>query len=178
MMDNNKKQRLEEAIVSIRRVYGEDALRPLGDAAATSTLSHLSTGFGVLDRALGIGGLPKRHLTHVTGVPTSGAMTLAYKVLAQAAGEAVAVVDLPQTFDADYAVRCGVDAAALVLIQPSSLHHSLETLTGLLDTAAAAILAPDPRMGKLRVDNAVLNRLMTALHQSSCVLLLVEQVGT
>src|SRR5438477_11876162 len=105
MTDNNKKQRLEEAIVSIRRAYGEAALRPLGDAAAISTLSHLSTGFGILDQALGIGGLPKGHLTHVSGVPTSGAMTLAYKVLAQAAGEAVVFVDLSQTFDADYAVR-------------------------------------------------------------------------
>src|SRR5215831_12776835 len=132
-MNSDKKQRLEEAIISIRREFGEDALRPFADPGAKSEIAHLSTGFAVLDRALVIGGLPKGFLTQISGIPTSGAMTLACKVLAHAMGEAVVCMDLPRTFDADYAARCGVDTENLLLIQPPSLDHALETLTTLVD---------------------------------------------
>lgn len=173
----DKKQRLEEAIVAIRRVYGEDALRPLADAAASSAVAHLSTGFAGLDRALGIGGLPKGHLTQVSGIPTSGAMTLACKVLAQALGEAVVCIDFMHTFDVDYAARCGVDTDNLLLIHPASLDHALETLTTLVDTAAAALLILEPVDRKTRVPTAGLNRLMSALHRSDCALILIERTG-
>ena len=181
-MPDKQRRRLEEAIASIRRAYGENALRLLEDANRQSSVAHLSTGFALLDRRLNIGGLPKGHLTHVSGMPTSGAMTLAFKVLAQAVGEAVIYVDLPQTFDVDYAVRCGVDETALALIEPESLHQAFETLVGLIDTAAAVILVPHPQQEKEeekeKIDSADVHRLMTALHRSQCVLILVERIGT
>ncbi len=177
-MSDEKKQRLEEAIVAIRRAHGPDALRPLGDAGKPPSVSYLSTGLAALDWALGTGGLPKGHLTQVSGIPTSGAMTLAYKVLAQAVNEAVVCVDIPHTFDADYAARCGVDTANLVLIQPPSLDQALETLTTLVDTAAAATLVLNGAEKTHRPDQAVLNRLLSALHRSRCALILVERAGT
>ncbi|MEP7288611.1 MAG: hypothetical protein ABI947_22895 [Chloroflexota bacterium] len=177
-MNKDKKQRLEEAIVAIRREYGEEVLRPLGDSGAESAVPHLSTGFATLDRALGIGGLPKGHLTQLSGIPTSGAMTLACKVLAQATGEAVVCIDLSRTFDVDYAARCGVATDNLLLIQPPTLDHALETLTALVDTAAAVVLVMDTVEGKRRVNTPALKRLMAALHRSRCALLLVERAGT
>jgi RecA/RadA recombinase len=181
-MAHKNQRRLEEAIASIRRTYGENALRLLEDTNTNWAVAHLSTGFALLDRRLNIGGLPKGHLTHVSGIPTSGAMTLAFKVLAQAAGEAVIYVDLPQTFDEDYAVRCGIDETALALIEPESFHQALEALIGLVDTAAAVVLVPNPQqeneVQNEKIDSADLHRLMTALHKSQCVLILVERVGT
>ncbi len=177
-MNEEKKQRLAEALVAIRRTYGPDALHQLGEANAPTSVPSLSTGFAVLDWALGIGGLPKGHLTQVSGIPTSGAMTLACKVLAQAVDEAGVWVDLPQTFDADYAARCGVDTANLVLIQPPSLDQALEMLATLVNTAAAAVLMLDTTAKKPRVDQAAFNRLLSALHRSRCALILVEQAGT
>lgn len=177
-MNKIKKQRLEETINSIRREYGEDALRPLGDSGAGSVVPHLSTGFAALDRALNIGGLPKGHLTQISGIPTSGAMTLACKTLAQARGEAVVCVDLPCTFDVDYAARCGVDTDNLALIQPTSLDQALENLIALVDTAAAAVLILDTGESKRRVSTPALNRLMSALHRSGCALMLIERAGT
>src|SRR6266849_4671535 len=174
-MNKDKKQRLEEAIVAIRREYGQDAVHSLGDSRAESSIPHLSTGFAMLDRALGIGGLPRGHLTQLSGIPTSGAMTLAYKVLAQATSEAVVCIDLRHTFDADYAARCGVDTDNLVLIQPSSVNPALETLTALVDTAAAAVLVLDSTETKQHIDTAAFNRLLSALHRSRCALMVVEQ---
>jgi hypothetical protein len=175
---DTRQQRLEQAIASIQHEYGEDTLRPLGKPGMKGVIPHLSTGFALLDRELGIDGLPKGHLTRITGTDTSGEMTLAYKVLAQAAGEAVVYVDLSETFDEDYAVRCGVDIAALAHIEPKSLHQALETLTKLVKTAAVAILVPDTQQDSAGIDSADLNRLITALHKSQCVLILVEPVGT
>src|SRR5258708_8423486 len=140
-MSSDKKQRLDQALGTIRREWGEDALRRGSDAEQRSALPHIPTGFASLDHALGIGGLPLGQLTQVRGQATSGAMTLACKVLAQASGEALVYVDLAQTFDADYAARCGVDTASLLVIQPQSLDHALEALTTLVDTAAVAVLA-------------------------------------
>ena len=177
-MTSTKRQRLDEAIAAIRHEWGEAALRQLGDPAERSTIAHLSTGFARLDEALGIGGLPKAHLSQLSGIPTSGATTLACKVLAQAVGEAAVVVDVPQTFDADYAARCGVNTASLLLIQPDSLAHALETLTALVDTAAVAVLALDTSESKRRVDPAALRRLVSALHRSSCVLIVLERSGS
>src|SRR5579862_2821645 len=126
-MNKDKKQRLEEAVAAIRHAYGEEALRPLGDSRTKEAVPHISTGFASMDQALGIGGLPKEHLTQMAGIPTSGAMTLAWKVLAQAVNEAVVCIDLPGTFDMDYAARCGVAIDNLLLIQPGSLDQALET---------------------------------------------------
>src|SRR5262249_18319163 len=138
------------------------------------TVPHLSTGFVALDRKLVIGGLPKGHLTRITGTDTSGERTLAYKVLAQAAGEAVVYVDPGQTFDQGYAVRCGVDMSVVAHIEPKSLHQALETLTKLVKTAAAAILVPGTQQDSAGIDSADFSRLITALHKSRCVLILVE----
>ena len=45
-------------------------------------------------------GIPRGHLTHLQGTATSGATTLAYKLLAQAIAEPIIYIDLPHTFDA------------------------------------------------------------------------------
>src|SRR5262249_13628663 len=75
-------------------------------------------------------------------------------------------------------VRCGVDETALLLVQPASLSHALEALTVLVDTAAVAVLVLDLKQGKQHIDDAALNRLVTALHRSNCLLILVEHGET
>src|SRR5262249_43100693 len=98
--------------------------------------------------------------------------------VAQARDEAVVCVDLPGTFDVDYAVRCGVDTDNLALIQPHSLDHALESLLALVDTAAAALFILDAGETKPHITISALNRLMSALHRSGCALMLVERAGT
>jgi recombination protein RecA len=177
-VDSEKQQRLNESLAALRQEWGEAVVRRLGDAGTHSPVAHRPTGFVLLDKALDVGGIPVGQLTHLCGTPTSGATTLAYKILGQASSEAVVYVDCPHTFDADYAARCGVDTANLLLIQPLSVDHALESLYALVDTAAVAVLALDPRKQKLRLDRAALRRLMTALHRSRCALVVVEPMST
>jgi len=177
-MTTEQKRRLDEAVVAIRRDWGQDAVHQFTESDKSSGIPHIPTGFPLLDRALGIGGIPRGHLTEVCGIPTSGAMTLAYKIMAQAAGEALVYLDLAHSFDADYAARCGVDVANLLLIQPRVVDPALETLTSLANTAAVAVLALDGHERKQRVDTAVLNRLVSALRHSNCALIVVERTQT
>ena len=177
-MTNDKKRRLDEAVVAIRREWGSDALRQFTDREKASGIPHIPTGFHKLDQALKIGGIPKSHITRFSGIPTSGAMTLAYKVLAKAAGEALVYLDFAHTFDADYAARCGVDIANLVLIHPKAVDSALEALTNLAGTAAVAVLALDALERKQRVEATVLNRLLSALRRSNCALIVVERAET
>ncbi len=175
-MDNNKQQRLDEALASIQHAWGEPALRRLGEI--TPGRSHLSTGFDRLDEALGIGGIPKGYLTHLSGTPTSGATTLACKLLAQARGEAAVCVDLARTFDTDYAARCGVEVDSLLIIRPNGFDQALEPLSALLEKTAAAVLLLNARSIPHPFDTAALHRLITTLHRSNCPLIVVEPAPT
>src|SRR5215470_17117093 len=103
-MPSLKQQRLNLTIDTLRERFGDAAIRRLETTQKDDAVPHISTGFPALDRALGIGGLPKGQISHISGVPTSGATTIALKTLAQARDEAVVYVTLSPTFDADYAV--------------------------------------------------------------------------
>src|SRR5262249_52392525 len=157
---------LDRAALALRRAYDEGVLRLPGDQGAEDSLPHLSTGFPRLDRALGIGGLPKGHLSQISGRPTSRGRTLACRAPGPAVAEAVRWIDLPGPVYSDYAARWGVDMANLLLVQPSSLTSALDPLAGLLETAAAGALVLDSAKGKWRMDTAALGRLLTALHRS------------
>src|SRR5258708_4681523 len=102
---------LETVISGIQQRWGPDILRVFGKPDAATEVPHIATGFAALDRALGIGGVPRGHITEILGAPTSGMSTLAFRIVANAhaAGDMAVYVDPGKTFDADYAVRCGID---------------------------------------------------------------------
>ena len=82
-----KRQKLEMAVAHIHRRFGHRSLvkgRLPTAASAASPVPHIPTGFPRLDRALGIGGLPKGRVSELVGLPTSGKTTLALKFLVQA----------------------------------------------------------------------------------------------
>lgn len=111
------KRRLEKTVAALQERFGAHSVRRPGEAPPGP--DRLPTGFTLLDNALG-GGLPRGRLTEVVGAPTSGVATLVLKIAAQAqaAGEMVVWLDLEQTFDPDYAARCGVVLEQLLLVRP------------------------------------------------------------
>ena len=80
----------------------------------------IPTQIATLDRALG-GGVPRGALTHFISVSTLGANAIALRVIAGAhlAGELAVYGDLSDTFDIDYALRCGMSLRAVLLAQPN-----------------------------------------------------------
>jgi len=117
-------------VAAIQARWGQRALQPGTLAfAAGESMPVISTSFPRLDRALdGCGGIPRGRITEILGMPTSGVITLALKIVAtaQAQGNLVAYVDLGGTFDPDYAVRCEVSLSHLLLIRPTTGIEGLE----------------------------------------------------
>jgi recombination protein RecA len=136
---------LQQIVATIQRRWGARALRILGASATEQTIPVVTTGFAAINRALGIGGLPRGRLTELLGTPTSGMTTLALTVLAcaQANGDLTGYVDLSRTFDAEYAALLGVDLAALLLVRPPSAADALEIIHALVASGGVGVLLVD-----------------------------------
>jgi recombination protein RecA len=143
-VDRDRAARLQPLIAAIQRRWGVHALRCGGQAPA-GALPALPSGFPALDAALGIGGLPRGRLTELLGAATSGKTTIALHALAaaQARGERVGYLDLPATFDPEYAAWCGVDLPALLLIRPQTPPDALDLLPPLVASGLGMLLVDD-----------------------------------
>lgn len=164
------------AVAAIQRRWGPQALHRLGQAATTAEIPHIPTGFPALDKALGIGGIPRGRVTEILGVPTSGMATLALKLIAsaQAAGDVAAYIDLSFTFDPDYAARCGVNPEKLLLVRPHNGDEALEIFYSLVASRGAGLLVFDSvshmiaESHALQTLSTILRRLTGTLAQSPC----------
>ena len=93
----------------------------------------LSTGFRSLDKALGIGGLPRGKITELISpesLSSSGALLLAAGIAArvQRKQQIVTILDMGRYFDPWQAERCGLIAPQLLLTRPQTVFEALTTL--------------------------------------------------
>jgi recombination protein RecA len=173
-----RERRLATVVVNLQQRYGASAIQKASEMARAKPVFALSTSFPDLDAALGIGGLPRGRLTEFLGTPTSGIATLALKVTAtaQAEGDTAAYIDLGYTFDPDYAARCGVNPARLLLVRPQSGSEALEIVYSLVAGGGVGVLVFDSVSHLLAESSspqamaALLPRLASALAGSACAL--------
>lgn len=178
-MSSGKRKRLESTVAAIQQRWGTKALYRAERASLDAQVPHIPTGFPTLDKALGIGGIPRGRLIELLGAPTSGMVTLALKIMAnaQAAGDVAAYVDLGSTFDPDYAARCGINLAKLLLVRPRTGQEALEIIQSLIASRGIGVLAfnsithliADPRGAQTL--SAALRQLPSTLAKSSCALI-------
>lgn len=97
MSEADNKRRAEQAIAGLNASLGRRMVQPA--QRLVETIPVVSTTFPPLDAALGLGGIPRGHLTEIVGNPTSGIVTLALKILTtiQQGGERVVYLDLAAT---------------------------------------------------------------------------------
>ena len=140
-----KWRKLESAVLDVQRRWGPMALRKLERSPTQTTVPHIPTGLSSLDRALGIGGVPRGRITELLGASTSGKTTLANIVVAHAqrTGSVGAYVDLSQTFDPHYAAKCGIDLHDLLIVQPYSGEEALEMAISLIAGGSVSVLVFD-----------------------------------
>jgi recombination protein RecA len=81
-----------------------------------------------LDRALGVGGIPKGRVIEIFGPESSGKTTLALQIIANAqkAGGKAAFIDAEHALDPEYAEALGVDIDELLVSQPDNGEQALE----------------------------------------------------
>jgi RecA/RadA recombinase len=113
--------------------------------APAATDRTIPTGFPALDALLAAGGLPRAGTVALAGAGSSGATTLALRVLAEAqvGGALAAWVDLPRALDPVEAVARGVRLEWLAVLVPDDPAEALAMAGTLLQARAVDILVLD-----------------------------------
>jgi recombination protein RecA len=139
-----RNKNLDMAIAQIAKDYGEGAIMRLG-AAQIMDVETIPTGNILIDRALGVGGLPRGRIVEIFGPESSGKTTLTLTVVAQAQkrGGLAAFIDVEHALDPLYARKLGVNVDELLVSQPSSGEEALRICETLVRSNALDVIVLD-----------------------------------
>ncbi len=135
-----------KAVETIVTRFGKGALMALGgDAGDTPRYETISTGSFNLDRALGIGGIPRGRIIEIYGPESSGKTTLTLHLVAEAqrSGMLCAFLDAEHAFDVNYARALGVTVEDLLVAQPDHGEQALEIADTLARTGTVGLIVVD-----------------------------------
>lgn len=143
-MSNERQKALDSAIDQIEKRFGKGSVMKLGEKALVP-VEVIPSGSLALDLALGVGGIPRGRVTEIFGPESSGKTTLSYHVVAtaQRSGGTAAYIDTEHALDPNYAARCGVSVAELLVSQPDSGEQALEIAEALVRSQAVDVVVID-----------------------------------
>ncbi|SMP11298.1 recombination protein RecA [Desulfurobacterium pacificum] len=190
-----REKALKEALKIIRKEYGDGSIMYLGERPVEK-IPTISTGSIAIDRATGIGGIPRGRITEIYGPESSGKTTLALHVIANAQkeGGTAAFIDAEHALDPVYAKKLGINLDELLISQPDSGEQALEIAETLIRSGAVdvivvdsvAALVPeaeikgdmgDSHVGlQARLMSQALRKLTAAVNKSNCALIFINQV--
>ena len=139
-----RNKNLDLAIQQIAKDFGEGAIMRLGDAQVVD-IEVIPTGNILIDRALGVGGVPRGRIVEVFGPESSGKTTLTLTIIAQAQkrGGLAAFIDVEHALDPQYAQKLGVSLDDLLVSQPSSGEEALRICETLVRSNALDVIVID-----------------------------------
>jgi recombination protein RecA len=140
----DREKALSSAMTQIERQFGKGSIMKLGSRPIVD-VPVISTGSIALDKALGIGGLPRGRVTEIYGPESSGKTTLALHAVANAQekGGVAAFIDAEHALDTVYARKLGVNCDELLVSQPDTGEQALEIADMLVRSGAVDILVID-----------------------------------
>jgi recombination protein RecA len=140
----DKSKAVESAMGQIERQFGKGAIMKLGGRPIVD-VPVISSGSIALDRALGVGGLPRGRVIEIYGPESSGKTTLALHAVsnAQKQGGIAAFIDAEHALDIGYARRLGVNCDELLVSQPDTGEQALEIADMLLRSGAIDVMVID-----------------------------------
>ncbi len=194
-MTTEKDKAVSTAMSQIERQFGKGSIMKLGNKEVPE-VPVVPTGSLGLDKALGIGGLPKGRVVEVYGPESSGKTTLALHAVAecQRQGGIAAFIDAEHALDVNYARRLGVNCDELLVSQPDTGEQALEIADMLLRSGAVDIMIVDsvaalvPRaeiegemgdshMGlQARLMSQALRKLTGTIGRTNTILLFINQI--
>jgi len=141
---DGKRKALELALSQIEKQFGKGAIMRLGEGVKLD-VEVIPTGIISLDKALGVGGLPKGRVIEIFGPEASGKTTLTLSIIAQAqaAGGTTAFVDAEHAFDPTYGKIIGVNLDELLISQPDTGEQALEIVETLVRSNAVDLIVVD-----------------------------------
>jgi recombination protein RecA len=135
---------LDMALSQIEKQYGKGSVMRMGENLDMA-IETVSTGAMALDRALGVGGLPRGRIVEIYGPESSGKSTLAMHVVAEAQrnGGICAYIDAEHAMDPVYAGAIGVNTDDLLISQPDTGEQALEIADMLIRSGALDVIVVD-----------------------------------
>ena len=194
-VSKEKLQAFEVAKSFIEKKFGKGAVMPLKSAEHIN-VEAIHTGSYALDKAIGVGGIPKGRITEIFGPESSGKTTLALHIIAEAQrkGGIAVFIDAEHALDPKYAEKIGVDVENLYISQPDYGEQALEIAETLIRSGAVdvvvidsvAALVPkdelegnigDAHVGKqARLMSQALRKLKGEVNKSKTALIFINQI--
>lgn len=185
---------LENAFKEINKRFGKNAIVVLGDSEPEK-INCISTGSLQIDKILG-GGFAKGRIAEVYGVEGAGKTSLVLQTAAQCQKEGgrVAVIDVENALDLNYAKTLGVNVKDLIFSQPNSGEEALDICEILIKSGevnlvildSVAALSPqaelDGEMGDqnigltARLLGRALRKLTAAINHTNCCMIFINQL--
>ncbi len=140
----DKEKALETAMSQVERQFGKGSIMKLGSRPVVE-VPVISTSSLALDKALGIGGLPRGRVIEIYGPEASGKTTLALHAVAEAQKKdgIAAFIDAEHALDTAYAKKLGVNCDDLLVAQPDTGEQALEIADMLVRSGAIDIVVID-----------------------------------
>lgn len=141
---SEKQKHLEQAISQLEKQFGKGTVMKLDDETKVD-VDVISTGCLVLDKATGIGGVPRGRIVEVYGPESSGKTTLTLHMIAEAQkkGGIAAFIDAEHALDPIYAKKLGVDLTTLYVSQPDNGEQALDVAAELIKSGSIDIVVVD-----------------------------------
>lgn len=193
--DKDKVARIAELQKKFEKDFGKGTV--MGAREKPTFHEFISTGSLGLDKATGIGGLPKGRIVEIFGPESSGKTTLCLEVIANAhkvKDSWCAFIDVEHALDTNYAQDLGVDVDRLKISQPDYGEQALEIVKRfaesgefdviVLDSVAALVPKSeldgevgDAQMGKhARLMSQALRMLTGIVAKSNSILIFINQM--
>jgi recombination protein RecA len=193
---SEKLRAVAAAVAAIEKQFGRGAVMQMGEAGEVQPVAVIPTGSVGLDRALGVGGLPRGRVVEIFGNESSGKTTLTLHAIAQvqAQGGVAAFIDAEHALDVSYARKLGVRVEELLISQPDTGEQALEITEHLVRSGAVdlvvvdsvAALVPkaeiegemgDAHMGvQARLMSQALRKLTGAVSRSGTCIIFINQI--
>jgi len=140
----DKEKAVESAMIQIERQFGKGAIMKLGSRPVID-VPVIPSGSLALDKALGLGGIPRGRVTEIFGPESSGKTTLALHIVAQAQKQngIAAFIDAEHALDTVYARKLGVNCEELLVSQPDTGEQALEITEMLVRSGAIDVVVID-----------------------------------
>ena len=141
---DSKKKALDLALSQIEKQFGKGAIMRMGEGVNLD-IEAIPTGIISLDKALGVGGLPRGRVIEVYGPESSGKTTLTLSIIAQGqlSGGVAAFIDAEHAFDPSYAKLIGIKLEDLLISQPDTGEQALEIVEALVRSNAVDLVVID-----------------------------------
>ncbi|MGC6415917.1 MAG: recombinase RecA [Bradymonadia bacterium] len=145
MKTSKTQSQVQVALREIEKQFGHGAAWMMSDTCAKGAIDIVPTGSISLNRALGVGGLPRGRVVEIYGPESTGKTTLVLEAIAQLhkKGGKAAYIDAEHALDLSYAKCLGVNPELLLISQPDHGEQALDIADTLVRSGAVDLVVID-----------------------------------